>query len=188
MKPRYVHIPKTGGKMIKQHFPVRLGKASHHPVWGYKFDEDDFIFTMVRNPYDRMVSNYEFLKRGGINRKGRRYRDLLDLEKIDFKQLVERLFNERQFLLKVVLLRPQMFFITDTTMFDYIGRFENFSDEILEIEKRLDYDKKEQEVVNKTPHEHFSTYYNEEIADMVYDMYKCDFKILEYDKDSWRMK
>ena len=188
---KFIHIPKNGGTMIKTHFSIpKMSKKNltHNPVWNYQLKDDDFLFTMIRNPYDRLVSVYEFLKRGGNGVRDRRYKRRLNLESSCYEELVKYLYKTRRRLLKILHLRPQMYFITDVELYDYIARYEKFSSEIKVIEFLTGLEEKEQEVVNKTKHEHFSTYYNEEIADMVYDMYKCDFKILEYDKDSWRMK
>lgn len=72
----FVHIPKTGGtsisSVLKPHGTVLSGESNHHSMY-YKHAtaqymktvlgdtfEDYLSFSVVRNPYDWLVSNYEF--------------------------------------------------------------------------------------------------------------------------------
>ena len=68
-QPRYrcffIHIPRTGGNSIAS--TILDGRTAHTPYFVYQraypdeFDEF-FKFCFVRNPWDRLVSAYFYLK------------------------------------------------------------------------------------------------------------------------------
>lgn len=61
----YIHIPKTGGSSVKTFLQNELG---HAPVWkvieeiGIDEWEQAFSITTVRNPFDRALSQYSYLR------------------------------------------------------------------------------------------------------------------------------
>lgn len=63
----FVHIPKTAGKSVLRFFGMSW--QAHTDIAKYTRDLDDDIlnnytrFTIVRNPWDRLVSDYHFQKR-----------------------------------------------------------------------------------------------------------------------------
>jgi len=63
MRFQFIHINKTAGKSIEKWF-----KINNQPIVGAEqdqcqriisdFNSEDFYFTVVRNPYNRIVSNF----------------------------------------------------------------------------------------------------------------------------------
>lgn len=116
----YVHIPKTAGSSIlewcvQKSVPVIvIGHDDRHSgfksaaAWLEENDKD--AFCVVRNPFDRLVSAYRYLARGG-NRES---------DRLDYERLVARYPGFRSFvleglggpqkheILRQIHLRPQM--------------------------------------------------------------------------------
>jgi hypothetical protein len=61
----YIHIPKTGGWSMCN----TLKSVGYNDFYGHAFGRDinldgKFVFTIVRNPWARLVSTYTFLIKG----------------------------------------------------------------------------------------------------------------------------
>ena len=133
----FFHIPKTAGVSIIKSIFGNVTLESHRRVWFYKnifgdLYNDYYKFTVVRNPWDRLHSAYEFLKKGGLNDNDRRsYENYLskynDFEDFVINGLDKNIIN------KIVHFIPQYEFICDDSgdiNLDYILRFENLDDDI----------------------------------------------------------
>ncbi|MEO0406177.1 MAG: sulfotransferase family 2 domain-containing protein [Cyanobacteria bacterium P01_A01_bin.135] len=76
----YIHIPKAGGVSIYNSlFAEAIGKehvksVGHYSIrdyqliFGSKTVQDYFTFSIVRNPWARVLSAYKFLRRGGFHK------------------------------------------------------------------------------------------------------------------------
>lgn len=74
----FVHIQKTGGTSISEalikHAGARFVSPAHLPLQGLEFSSQrPFIFAAVRNPWDRLVSWYEMMKRKKIHNDFSKY-------------------------------------------------------------------------------------------------------------------
>jgi hypothetical protein len=68
----YIHIPKCGGNSVHLGLQAQVTGVNDHPVMFSKHSpisdipmetrKDKFIFTFVRNPWDRLASRYHSLK------------------------------------------------------------------------------------------------------------------------------
>lgn len=133
----FIHINKTGGTSIEaalglnfQHrtaaeMRARLGSAA----WQRKF-----TFSVVRNPWDRVASQYDY--RVMTNQTG-----LAD-EKIPFTEWVIRAYGESEPSLRDRrrMFMPQLDWLTDSdgnVIVDFVGRFENLAGDFEEICARL---------------------------------------------------
>ena len=60
MKPLFIHIPKTAGQSI--HKALGMKNQPHRPLWRRKSADVRFVFSVVRNPYDRAVSLFHWYR------------------------------------------------------------------------------------------------------------------------------
>ena len=89
-KQIFIHIPKTAGISVVKAFFRDVNLEGHRSVYFYKqvFGKDlseYFIFTFVRNPWDRLYSAYKFLQKGGINIHDKNAFDMYLSEYNDFE-------------------------------------------------------------------------------------------------------
>src|SRR5262249_33764757 len=126
----FIHIPKTAGNSFSQ---TLFGRDSRHIP--YIEDEKakpkkfrhDFKFTFVRNPWDRLVSTYFFLKKGGLAEPDRRWAEEHLQSYADFDSFVRRWVNSANIWTWVHFL-PQHYFVCDASLaikMDFVGRMEN---------------------------------------------------------------
>ena len=168
----FIHIPKTGGGSIEKTFC--------HPYdgVGIHYDEDlteelckkFYMFTFVRNPWDRMVSQYA-------------YRPFLRKHEFPYAvKYIEELYIEEygEDSPELIHLLPQTELNGHKDLFkyvDFIGRFENLQEDFKQICKANGLSNYRR----RLPSVHFSgfrppyqTFYDEESKKIVEQMWGCD--------------
>jgi hypothetical protein len=162
---------------------------------------DWFRFCFVRNPYDRILSAYRSKILSGDPQYGNlrdkirrlyRYPTTDSGERIggvtfhDFVRYVHRMPDRN----RDYHWRSQ-FNITlcDAIDYSYIGRFENFEEDFTELLRKFDAPEElitaVPERLNKTPPLPHPAVYDRDIAKLVYEMYREDFAVFDYVRDSW---
>ena len=203
-KTIFVHIPKNAGTSIKAFFECKEFYNKHRTIEQIKTENIEAYnsykkFAIIRNPYDRMVSWYFYLKRAmDIEQTRGDYRwssgeyfpsNFLDWIKDPLKNYYTswKLSDIRNSLHTdievndigirdgVPLLSSQCDWIDSTVE---ILKYENLNKELNKFFK------KEINIptVNKTEHKKYLKYYNEESLDIVYNKYKKDFEKFNYKK------
>lgn len=168
------------------HAPVKFLKQFIHPqVW-----KDYYIFTFVRNPYDRLLSEYLYRLKVGENR-------FIYTSTISFEQFVKQLkskwpliqqFMDNQNNKKSMVdhhlishFLPQSFLLQDTqNEINFIGKFEQMETDWLQIKPNLT----NNHLINWKPitknikevEELRDKYYTNELKQIVYNLYKSDFE------------
>ena len=189
-KTIFIHIPKTAGSSIETYCQCNFGV---HTIWGkrhknieeYKknfFKEYNSYrkFTVVRNPYDRIISWYFFLKQTidielDIKKKIKMENDFVNTVEDWIKDPYGNKFTCKRVKKKHYILDTQCSFIDETVD---ILKFENLNKELNKFfnkEIKLP-------TINKSNHKHYLKYYNQETLDIVYERYKEDFERLNYKK------
>ena len=206
----YVHIPRTAG--VTLHTPLgikeqteRLGSTT--TLFGYhnQLELDhltmDLISTLdwidyesiknftkvsiVRNPYDRMVSEYHYKRKHNDAR-------FVDAQDISFEVFVKKVFERfregtnfpqadcAHFI-------PQVAFVYSSSgklLVDYIGKYEELSDAFGVINALTGTTNLDAGALQTfaTDHEDFQSYYNEELEDLIYRLYRPDFEQFSYER------
>jgi hypothetical protein len=129
----FVHVPKTAGVSVSNSlFGSQAG--SHTPLFLYlslyghrRFDEM-YKFTFVRNPWDRLISAFNYLKSGGMHSMDADWARNNLGEFSDVNDFVERRLVDQK-IRNWIHFRDQSYFLTDPRTrkigVDFIGRYEN---------------------------------------------------------------
>jgi hypothetical protein len=186
----FVHIPKCAGVSVSKSLFGNLG-AGHHGIATYQqiFSESEFNeyfkFTFTRNPWDRLVSAYLFLKQGGFNDKDRQWanRNLAPFK--DFESFVRQWVNRENIHLWPHF-RPQYEYLLTqdgVPAIDFVGRYENLEKDFIHVRERLGINSALLELnrsQNKT--EDYRLHYcSETTKQIVADTYKEDIDFFKYD-------
>lgn len=147
-------------------------------VWEAKFnnycDRDIasmFKFTFVRNPWDKTVSFFFYYKRIG---------DSIVQGFGSFDEFVCKLLKKGGVNLDAHLEMqyPKVYF-QDKKFLDYIGRFENASEDWVVVAKTINAPESLPHD-NKTRHKHYSDYYSPQSVKVIADIYKKDINAFGY--------
>ena len=186
----FIHIPKNAGISIEEAlFDKKIGHKSilQFESHNLKKYHEYFKFTVVRNPYDRLVSAFHFLKKGGRNPVDKAWSDnnLKDIK--DFKDFVYQL-KDKKFAKKILNqqhFRPQYKYLVNSKRkidIDFIMKFENLSNDFEQLVKKINLQDKKLEHKNKSNRKLWEEYYTEDnMKEIVYSLYIKDFELF-YDK------
>ena len=192
-KTVFIHIPKNAGTSIEHVFSNRSFNfqpekhaTSHEIKKLFPGVYDSFNkFTIIRNPYDRMISWYFYLKEcaeildvpnlmsepnlasGTVQTP-----TMVDVELIDWIKKPFKFWPQPPF---PHYLDPQHTWIDDTVV---VLKYENLNEELNEFFK----EEIDLPITNKTKHDHYLKYYNRESLDIINDKYKEDFEKFNYKK------
>lgn len=184
----YIHIPKCGGIALANTLFGNLGPG-HVPVKSFQlvltkeqFDSY-FKFTIVRNPWDRAVSAFLFLKKGGFNERDRLWAEKHFKNINTFDEFVKKWLVKKGSLQELHF-KPQYEYICDTRgnlMVDYIGRFEDYKNSYDYILSRVGLNPGEMKKENVTEgRRDYKAYYTPETMAIVGELYKKDIELLGY--------
>lgn len=192
----FVHIPKCAGiSVVKSLFgDFDLGHAGikrYQIMFGPAEFKNYFKFTIVRNPYDRLVSAFFFMKKGGINENDKSWANRKFSRYENFDSFVKGWVNRRN-VDRALHFRPQSKFIClgrGHHALNYIGYFENLEADFALIARKLQLNATLIETNrNSSREKDYRQYYTEETKAIVADVYTDDFKLLGYSFDNADLK
>jgi hypothetical protein len=171
---------------------MQIPSPTHCPPAGYIRSDvstyrSAFSFAFVRNPWDRAVSAFEYLKQKPIGEDDTRWakKNLAGLT--TFEEFADAL-RDRWFRGTVVMWRhflPQHFFLTDRwgrRAISYVGRFETLQADMAKIGERVGivpvWSKS-----NATQRRHYSEYYSEQARNLIGRLYRVDIQSFGYTFD-----
>jgi hypothetical protein len=189
----FLHIPKNGGTKISDY--ITQNSTSYEDVkfihpendieWSHatvdmikslvpKEYEEAYKFTIVRNPYDKILSEFFYRKKINYNRS-------FDGVKKTFNQFVHYLYKNFDTIMQMPHIEKSHFieqhkFIDENVV---IFKFEKFNQIINFLNNKFNF-KISNEKINHTDHEHFSIYYDPDSRNKIYELYKKDFLKFNY--------
>ncbi|SDM24968.1 Sulfotransferase family protein [Catalinimonas alkaloidigena] len=148
-------------------------------VLGRALWDEIFKFTLVRNPWDRMVSLYAYRRKKGTIPPDLSFRDLV-LQ-----------FNSPRYMLAHALharhsyYYPQVDFLQDAQgkmMVDFVGRYENREEDLKVIAERLGCPGLGRLLLQSAkPTKHYATFYDEETREIIRRVYAQDIALFGYE-------
>tara|TARA_Y100000815_G_scaffold156718_3_gene142419 strand:+ start:269 stop:994 length:726 start_codon:yes stop_codon:yes gene_type:complete len=185
----FVHVPKCAGTTIARQVPITHG---HRSAEFFKWRDPAlfdscFTFGITRNPYDRLVSAFHYLRSDQTSKRDGEWgrRNLSQFP--DFYAFMAALSHrgERNRLLGWLHFLPQTYYLCDAgnrVLVDYVGKTETFSDDIEQINARtgLGIENQRQRAVSRSPYKEF---YSNETARLVDQIYADDFRVFGYDTE-----
>ncbi|MCB1130452.1 MAG: sulfotransferase family 2 domain-containing protein [Verrucomicrobiae bacterium] len=188
----FIHVPKNGGisvanglfgvnRMMGGHFSVDF----YETIFGTDF-ANYFKFAISRNPWDRLVSAYHFLKSGGLYHGDATWavRHLAGFH--SFHDFVDNWLDSSN-LRKGIHFIPQYEFICDAhgrIAVDYVGRLEALDEAYAHISQRLNLHHRPLPHTNSSKRRtDYRTYYGDKQAEKVAAVYKRDIETFGYTFD-----
>lgn len=188
----FIHIPKTGGTSIEQllrdrgryglqYIGVRNGQSMHHMLAiQLKKEINDFFqhyrFSIVRNPYDRFLSEYFWCPIKGAGYKSGKSLD-------EFIDYVENVVKKNQYYSNIYhdhfIPQYHFLFYNKKLLVQSIFKFEEF-DKIIHFLKNKYHINMEMPFLNKSDKKDISL--NDIQKERIYELYKIDFIAFRYDK------
>ncbi|MCW8930257.1 MAG: sulfotransferase family protein [Gammaproteobacteria bacterium] len=187
----FIHIPKCAGVSISKALYGNLA-GGHTTLEEYlvTFEPRNvlnyFKFTIVRNPWDRLVSAYFFLKQGGFGKEDKEWFDSELVQYRDFEDFVINWVNKIN-IWKWNHFKPQYHYMQDKRnkiQLNFIGLFENIEDDFSFISNHLGLKECELYFSNESSHSNYMDYYNETTKSIVAKVYEKDIHLLGYQFDN----
>ena len=185
----FIHIPKTAGISVSTSLFGSLGGGhrsarKYRLILGQERYGEYFKFTFVRNPWDRLVSAFCYLKDGGLTAADRGF-SLRHLARFDTFDAFVRHWLERRNLHHAIHFVPQHEFIClpqGTISVDFIGRFETLASDFAQVAQRLGIECTLRHHNRTAIKRHdYRAYYNEQTRAIVANVYAEDIALLDYE-------
>lgn len=185
----FVHIPKCAGASVAQSL-FESWAGGHKTIVQYQLIfskqefESYFKFSIVRNPWDRLVSAFTFLRQGGLTKEDRMWAEKNIASFASFHRFVTtwvnftNIYSYHHFI-------PQHEFLLDPKTqklsVDFVGRFENLGLDFQQICRNMNVSAELLEQ-NKTLGRNmdYRTYYDSETKNIVAKVYEKDIELFKY--------
>ena len=187
----FIHIPKAAGTSIKEAMSL---SGQGHPPWQYFAENypekwrNYQKFTIIRNPWDRVVSAYSYAKLKESywhNEKVGLHPDYEILKDKSFSQCCQILQQERH-LLSHESWHPQHLWITNTVaekpafVVNTILRCETLDSDFEKFCRTLGAGALKLPHTNKSRHAPYKKYYNTKTRKIIAKLYRMDIELFGY--------
>ena len=176
----FVHIQKSGGTSVLKFFKNKKNhnKIKHDIKYLQKKKEninDYFKFTIIRNPWDRMVSFYHYHKQNLIKGKviSETWEYIKNLKFHEFLNSHEfHKWASRNNIVDYITYKNKIYI-------DYFINFEKLKDDF-EIIKKISGKCGILPITNKSKHENYNKYYNEKSKKIIEELFERDIDFFKF--------
>lgn len=182
-KENLVHFFWKGGVKLEEVQHYTLDQLIRRQLVSLDVADSYFKFVIVRNPFDRCVSEWKYQTKMYKEKGWFAYKNKV-LKNGSFEEYVKHLYfmYEKGVLNNRAHDRQQYLYVYDgkgTSVVDFVGRFENILADwgIIKTKTGLEVDLP---CENNGVREHYQVYYNKKTRAMVEKIYKKDLKLFDY--------
>lgn len=184
----FIHVPKAAGTSVS--LALYGGNIGHRRAIDYqrisrRHFGNYFRFAFVRNPWDRLVSAYEFVRASGTE-------FVQPIPNSDYQSPVFSSFDRfvGEWLIEAdlaaldVVFQPQWTFVCDvdgTVLVDHVGRTESLETDLGAVEEALGRTIQPAHLNRTERSIDLTDYYTSETRDMVADIYRRDIEMFGYE-------
>ena len=179
-KLAFLHIQKTGGKSIRkvlqETFPTAyVGKKKAARLWHIPAKQaytrwnclhDYYCFAFVRNPWDRLVSWYHFMRQTESKRRRR-------AKELDFPEWLQT------YGIGNLPTQADMLCKNGKVMVDFVGRFESLQEDFDKIGDKFEFNAALPHI-NVSSHKDYHDYYTMPLQRLVAKRYERDCELFGY--------
>jgi chondroitin 4-sulfotransferase 11 len=160
--------------------PYFLGNGINEWVENITDEEvknDYFVFTFVRNPFDRLISAWNmFVYKGKVESNFEKF--------IKDRGVGHLLYEDGKFTNDHWF--PQSYYVEyedGESFVDFTGKFENLKEDWPKVAKKFNINQNLYNVFldNQSNHDYYRNYYTEELVSIVSDVYKRDLELFDYE-------
>lgn len=188
-KAIFIHIPKNAGSSVKTSL-FGVDEENHKELIRYEAHSPEkyrrlFKFCIVRNPWDRVLSAFTFLKSGGLHATDEAWANRYLSDVTSFEAFVHRLQDDTfsRAVLRQTHFAPQHIWIMDSRNsigVDYIVRFEHLEGDLREMEALVEWECELGTHENKSSSPAYEEMYDAEMARQVGQLYQRDIELFDY--------
>ena len=185
----FIHVPKAAGTSINNalygrtlgHYTARQVRRKFPRLY-----QRSFTFSLVRNPWDRVLSAYRFARAGKTDSMGVENPAQYQISEFkSFERFVLEWLPAQDVYVRDFIFQPQHLFVcddNDNVIVDHLGRFENIGRTMLAVEEKLkkNVDFKKLNSTGNIASDYRSSYTKTEMINVVESAYKRDIKIFGY--------
>lgn len=159
-------------------------KRSREKYWDYEKVKDAWSFAFVRNPWDRLVSTYHNKVEHNLEPCFKRHPDYnikRGMTFTSFIQQIQKISQPTEWW--DIHIRPQWYSVCNwraEIVLDYIGKFENYTEDIRHIQRHMNLELILPPVANKTNRNDYQFYYNHKTRSIVEEIYAKDIELFDY--------
>lgn len=177
----FIHINKTAGTSIGNAIglPIKHHRTATEVIAAIGKDKWNtaYKFTLVRNPWDKVVSHYEYRRKRNKTEVASRNIPFSEWVKKTYGQDKDPFYynNPRAF-------QPQVEWLKDDEgkiSIDFIGKFESINEDFDQIKKAIGIEA-ELPHLNPTKRAGYQSYYDDETREIVAHWFREDIKVFGY--------
>jgi hypothetical protein len=188
----FIHVPKVAGTSISNALYGRtLGHYSISEVMSRfpRLAECGVTFSVVRNPYDRLVSAYTFAKLGKTSDMGVYLPEQYNVPEFSsFERFVLEWISVRDLseLDHIFRLQKNYLYVGDFLAVDHVFKLETLDEDLPRLYEIIGHEIAVKNMNSSGVRKSYKEYYSLRVSEVVFQKYRADFDAFGYEKESWR--